>query len=205
VKIVDLTVPLDSNTLVFPGNPKILISSAATIEKDGCNVLSLSLSSHVGTHIDAPFHFIKNGKKLSDFEPGHFVGQAVVIDCRGQKEISLDRQALSIIQPDDIVFLFTGHTDAWNTERYYSDYPTLSKPTAKALVAKQVKFIGVDSPSPDKKPFPLHYIFLEKDILIIENLTHLHGLVGKRFQCIVAPLKIENADGAPCRVLGIVD
>jgi kynurenine formamidase len=81
----------------------------------------------------------------------------------------------------------------------------ISKDFARKLVEKEVSIIGLDSYTPDDEPYDVHKILLKEDILIVENLTNLDKLVGKRFNCYIAPLKIENSDGAPCRVIGILD
>ena len=73
------------------------------------------------------------------------------------------------------------------------------------MVAKKVKIIGLDSTSPDIEPYKIHYIVLGKGIPMVENLYNLAALAGKRFKCIIAPLNIQNADSAPCRVIAIVD
>jgi kynurenine formamidase len=65
--------------------------------------------------------------------------------------------------------------------------------------------VGLDSYSPDNEPFEIHKMLLKRDILIVENLVNLDRLVGKRFRCYVMPLKIQDADGAPCRVIGIIE
>jgi len=203
VKIFDLTIPLDENAPVYPGVPKPKISSVLNIDTDGFNELMLSFPTHTGTHIDAPFHCIKNGKKLSDYDISYFVGEAIVFDCKCQKEIELSETELKKIKKDDFVFFYTGHSDNYKSPNYFTNYPVISKETAQALVAKKVKVIGIDSPSPDKAPYKIHYILLGKGIPIVENLYNLATRVGKRFKCIIAPLHIQNADGAPCRVIGI--
>lgn len=204
MKIIDLTIPLADNMPVFPGDPETRIKPIATLEKDDHSKLSITLTTHSGTHIDAPFHFINGGKKLDDFPMGHFVGNAIALDCRGQKEISLTERELSLIQKDDIVFLATSHSDIHAVQKYFDDYPVISKKTADALVQKEIRIVGIDSPSPDKAPYDLHYIFLGKEICIVENLFNLKPLINKRFTCIIAPLAIKDGDGAPCRVIGML-
>ena len=64
-----------------------------------------------------------------------------------------------------------------------------------------VKIIGLDSFTPDKEPFETHKLLFTKNICIVENLVNLKQLVGKKFECTILPLKLANADGAPCRVV----
>lgn len=205
MKIFDLSITIDDKTPVFPGAPKLKIENAATIDKNGANELLLTFPTHTATHIDAPFHMIQKGKKLSDFEISHFIGVAIVIDCRNTTEITLTKEELSKIKKDDILFLFTSYSDKFNSPNYFYDYPVISEATAHVLAEKQIRIVGMDFPSPDKSPYNVHKILLQKDILILENLTNLRELVGKRFKCIIAPLKIANADGAPCRVIAMLE
>ncbi len=205
MKILDLTIPFDERAPVYPGAPSPKISNLFTLDKNGFNELMLKFPTHVGTHIDAPFHFIKNGKKLSDFDISHFIGEAIVFNCRNQKEASLSESELSEVKKDDFVFFHTGHSINYLQSDYFSDYPVISEKTAEALVAKKVRVVGIDSPSPDKEPFGVHKVLLGNSVLILENLFNLSEITSKRFKCIIAPLNIKNGDGAPCRVIAMVE
>ncbi len=194
----DLSLPVNNKIPSFPGTPAPKIEQLATVEKEGWNSKQVSFDSHFSTHIDAPNHMKKDGKTLDDYPLDKFIGKAIVLDARNMNEISL---SVKDIDKGDIVFLFTGHTDKINSLEYFTNSPVLSMSFAKKLVEKGISIIGLDAASPDKAPYELHQLFFENDILIVENLTKLHNLIGKRFKCTIAPLKIENADGAPCRVI----
>ncbi|HLC92140.1 MAG TPA: cyclase family protein [archaeon] len=201
MKIIDLTMPLDANTPVYPGDPKPKITIAATIERDGCNGKHLEFNSHFGTHIDAPFHMLADGKKLDEFPLEKFIGEAIVIDARkknSENEIIVD---LSQVKRGDIVFFWTGNTDKAYTAEFFENIPVISLQTAKELCARGAKIIGIDSYTPDNEPFLTHKELLAHEILILENLVNLEKVAGKRFECIIMPLKIVDADGAPCRVV----
>jgi kynurenine formamidase len=200
MKLFDLTMPIDERTPTYPGDPKQEIEQIATIEKDGWTEKRLTFNSHFSTHIDAPIHMVKGGKKLTDFPLEKLIGEAVVIDVRGQKEIVAD---LENVKEDDIVFFFTGQTDKAYSDNFFKNEPVISMETAKGLIKKKAKIIGIDSFTPDHEPFEIHKLLLGNDILIVENLINLKELSGKRFQCFILPLNIAEADGAPCRVIGI--
>ena len=119
----------------------------------------------------------------------------------GQKEIEtkLDR-----VKEGDIVFFLTPHSDKVYENYYFTSNPVLTQKTAQELVDKKIKMVGFDSPTPDNDPYTLHKLFFRHDILIVENLVNLKKFAGKRFQCIVLPLKIKDGDGAPCRVIGML-
>ena len=199
--IVDLTLPIDERTPTFPGDPKQEIVQVATIEKNGWNEKRLTINSHFSTHIDAPFHMILNGKTLTNFPVDAFIGDAMVIDAQNQNVIESD---LKDVKKEDLVFFFTGHIDKAYSPDFFRDNPTIGKETAQKLVEKKVKMVGLDSYTVDNAPFEVHKLLLQNDILIVENLVNLDKLVGKRFKCYVLPLKIQDGDGAPCRVIGIL-
>ena len=201
MEIIDLTMPIDDKTPVFPGDPKQDIKQFATIKENGWNEKRLTINSHFSTHIDAPYHMVENGKKLTDFSIETFIGEAIVIDVRNNKHIKFN---LNNIKENDIVFFFTEHTNKAYSADFFQDNPEITRETAQRLIDKKVKIVGLDSYSPDNKPFEIHKLFFKHDILIVENLVNLDKLNGKRFMCYILPLKIRDADGAPCRVIGII-
>lgn len=201
MKIFDLSMPIDERTPTFPGDPKQEIKQVATIRKNGWNEKRLTINSHFSTHIDAPFHMLENGKKLTDFPIETFIGEAIVIDTRNQFEIEPN---LDDVKSNDIVFFFTGHTKKAYSENFFKNNPVMTKNTAQKLIDKKIKIVGLDSFTPDNEPFEVHKLFFKHNILIVENLVNLDQLIGKRFKCYILPLKIQDADGAPCRVVGVL-
>jgi kynurenine formamidase len=199
--IVDLSMSISDETPILPGQQKQKMVQIANIEKDGWNEKRISFNSHFSTHIDAPHHMIKNGKKLTDFPIEVFIGEAIVLDVREQRAIRAD---LSNVKSNDIVFFFTGYNNRIISKSFYRDNPVISMETAFALVEMKVRVVGLDSFSPDNAPFKVHHLLLQHDILIVENLVNLEQLNFQRFMCYILPLKIQDADGAPCRVIGIL-
>jgi len=199
--ILDLSHPVSNSFPAFPGTPGANIIQQASIKTEGWNAKRIEINSHFSTHIDAPYHMLKDGKMLDDFPNEKFISEGIVLDASGQKEIILSSEQ---IRKDDIVFLYTGQGEQIHSNNYFINAPVIHPDFANELVKKQISIIGLDAASPDSSPYELHYMFLGKDILIVENLTGLKPLINKRFNCIIAPLKIENADGAPCRVFAIV-
>lgn len=196
--ILDLSMSIDGNTPVYPGDPQQVIEQLATIEKNGWNEKRITFNSHFSTHIDAPAHMLENGKTLTDYPIQKFIGTAVAIDVQGQREIAQD---LKEVREGDIVFFITGHSK--NSKNYFENNPVITEETAKMLIQKKVSIIGLDSFTPDNEPFPVHKMLLKEDILIVENLINLEQLSSTRFECHIMPLKIQGADGAPCRVVAI--
>jgi len=195
--LYDLSLPINNQVPSFPGTPGATVEQLATVENEGWNSKMVSFNSHHATHIDAPNHMNKHGKMLDQYPVEKFIGEAQVLDARGMKEIDLP---VTGIKKGDMVFLCTGHSEFILKPEYFSGAPVISPGFANKLVEAGISIIGLDAPSPDNAPYHLHHLFFKHDILIVENLTNLIPLAGKRVKCTIAPLKIENADGAPCRV-----
>jgi len=198
MKIIDLTMNVDETTPLFPGSPKIIIEQCSRIETDGSNMKTITINSHFGTHIDAPYHQFEDGKKLDEYPVEKLIGEAIVVDVSGQKDI---QPVLDDVKEDDILLLYTGRSENPNPETYFKDNPVIGKEVTKKLVEKKIRILGMDTFTPDNEPYTMHKILFKEDILIVENLVNLKELVGKRFECIILPLKLTGADGSPCRVI----
>lgn len=201
-KFIDLSLPLSNNTPVFPGDPEVNIRPFK-IDNDGTSIHEYYFSGHTGTHIDAPSHFFPTGKNHSDLPLEKYVGRGILVDARGRKVIDKDILNNINLQIDAIVLFWTNHIKNLNLPNYYENYPVISERLAEELVNSQVKIVGIDFPSPDKSPYPVHKILLQNEVLIIENLCSLGKLAGKKFQVYAFPLKVAT-DGIPVRVVAEV-
>ena len=213
--LIDLTQILNEQITVYPGTPEPKLEVAYTVEKDGFSEHLLTMVSHSGTHIDAPTHIFKNAKTIDQFPIDKFMGTAIVIPCQDQTEISLSfLQAYEekIAQVDFILF-FTGWQYKWKTEGYFENCPTPSIEAAKWLTKFKLKGVGFDAFSVDKigaaekityENLPNHFILLEKEILLIENLTNLDKLPNEPFLFQCFPLYLENVDGSPIRAVASI-
>jgi kynurenine formamidase len=190
---IDLSVPINEETPIYPGDPATKIAKAGDIKKDGYQDHLVSIGTHVGTHMDAPAHMIEGGSNLDVTPIDQFVGRGICIPI--QDAFNLDE-----IKPGDIVLFNTGMDKYYHEPKYFEDYPPISEDVANCLVDKKIKMVGVDMCSPDHDPFPVHKILLGADILIVENLTNLEQLVGKEFKVTALPIKLQ-IDGAPARVI----
>jgi len=202
MKIVDLTALLDEDTPVYPGDPSVLIQAAGRLAEDGFNDHSITFGTHIGTHIDAPYHMISDGKKLNDFPVSRFVGRGVCIDAR--TGFSVESVKTADLQEDDIVFFLTGKSDKYSDPEYFENYEAIPRNVADILIERKIKIVGMDMCSPDHEPFDIHTLLLGNDILIIENLVNLKPLVAKEFTVYALPLKLA-VDGAPVRVIAVLD
>lgn len=201
---VDLSVPLNNQTPVYPGDLPAKVQLVSLLERDGFTDHLISTGNHAGTHIDAPMHMIANGKSLNDFDVSHFVGRGRLVKVEnGAFDLKAVQQA--DIKAGDIVLFHTGMSNYYHEPIYYKDYPAMPAEVAKYLVDLKVKMVGLDTGSADNADsFPIHKILLATDVLIIENLTNLDQLAGKNFTVYALPLKLE-VDGAPARVIANVE
>jgi arylformamidase len=202
--IVDLTHLLKSNITVYPGTPAPAFAQISTIEKDGFAERIINMTTHTGTHVDAPCHIIPDTKSLNQFALDKFMGRGMVIDCTQIDSISLDfiQAKETEIRGSDFILFYTGWQQKWNTPAYFDAFPTLATNAVEWLLPFQLKALGFDTISVDKltdEALPNHHLLLGQEILIIENLTNLDLLLNKHFQLYCIPLKIEESDASPLR------
>ncbi|NLP36484.1 MAG: cyclase family protein [Firmicutes bacterium] len=208
--IYDLSHTIATNMPVYPGTQPPQIVDAFTHDQDTFWEKKLTLFSHTGTHVDAPAHIIAGGKTLDQFAPEKFFGEAVTIKlCHlTAKKIEIKdlKDFAKQLQKASFCLLATGWSRYWGSLEYFAGFPVLSPAAAKWLAQFPLKGVGVDTISidpVDTDNFLIHKTFLQKNILIIENLTNLESLPQNcLFTCL--PLKIEKADGSPLRAAGIV-
>lgn len=200
----------------FPGFDAPKIERAFKIQKNGFAESRLTMFSHAGTHMDAPAHMMEDGKTLDAYDPESFVGKAVVLDFSGYPmgvgewciELDMLKVHEDLIRRAEFVLIYTGWSRIWRLEEYFSGFPALSTAAARWLAELPLKGVGVDTISIDlmsSKDYPVHRVLMEKDILIIENLTNLEGLSERLLSLTALPLKFEDADGAPVRAVVFED
>ena len=215
MKVIDLTLTVSEKIPTFPGSPKPHFIEWETIPKDGYNLELLFLSTHTGTHIDAPFHFVKNGKKIHEIAPERLVNEAVLIRIGKNSNRSISKtdiqnfeQKNGKIENGSTVIFYTGWQKNINKKFYFSENPGLSVSAAKYLVSKKINMVGIDSPSIDlgtDSKFSVHHVLAKNNILIVENLANLNKIKSNNFHLITSPLKLKNATGSPIRAFGFVD
>ncbi|MBL8029717.1 MAG: cyclase family protein [Candidatus Doudnabacteria bacterium] len=198
---IDLTRPFNGTMPVYPGDPLPSLLKIANCDVDGFEDHELKSAMHVGTHMDAPAHMIAGGKKISEYGPEKFIGQAVLLNAAGLSEISEEILSKADISQSDMVIIKTGWEDKFFEPEYFADYPGLTENFAKKLLGLGVSILGLDTPSPDRSPYAVHKILLSGEVLIIENLTNLKRLPeNKKFELIALPLKLES-NASFCRVV----
>jgi len=211
VKPIDLTLTISQDIPSFPGSPKPHFMAWAEIKKEKYNLEMLFLSTHTGTHVDAPYHFIKNGKKIHQIDPERFVCNAVLIRVGGTPNYKITKNDIvqfenkhGLIPAKSAVVFHTGWNDNLKRDGYFEKNPGVSESAARYLCLKKISLVGIDSPSIDigsDTSFSAHKILLKSDVLILENLCNLEKVKKTHFGIIALPLKIHNATGSPVRAV----
>ena len=215
MKVIDLTLTISEQIPTFPGSPQPNFINWETLEKDGYNLELLFLSSHTGTHIDAPYHFLKDGQKIHQIVTRRLVTEAILIKIRKGANQSITKDDIQKferkygkIDDGSTVIFHTGWQKNLKKESYFLRNPGLAVSAAKYLASKKVNLVGIDSPSIDlgkDSKFSVHRILAKSGILIVENLANLEKINSEMFHLIVAPLKLKNATGSPVRAMALTD
>lgn len=210
MKVIDLTYTIKEEMTVFPGTEMPKLINTSNYEKDGFRETSISIYSHIGTHMDPPAHIYPDRTTLDEFPASQFVGKGLVIDCRDLNEgedITLDCILKYGKKAEEVDFLLfnTGWDKYWGTDKYFGDYPCVNDNVLDYVVNGNYKGIGFDTigidPVLDKNLSRHKKLFKDKDIVNIENLKNLELCGEEIFKFSCCPLKIENSDGAPVRAI----
>ena len=215
MKLLDLTLTVSENIPTFPGSPQPSFVQDKNIKNDGYYSELLFLSSHTGTHLDAPYHFQEKGEKIHEISLKRLVSSAILVKSRKKGDQSITKTDIQKfekkhgkIPSGSTVIFWTGWQKMIKNNSYFIRNPGLSTAAAKYLVSKKVNLVGTDSPSIDlgkDKRFPVHHIFSKNNILIVENLANLEKIKSSKFHFVVLPLKLKGATGSPVRAIAFVD
>lgn len=208
MSVLDLTHTIKNDMPVYPGTEQPKLTTACTIDEVGYKETILHMYSHTGTHMDAPAHMLREGMTLDAFPAERLVGKGIVIDCRGEKEISLPLLQQYDLSSAEFVLFCTGWDKRWGQDNYYEDFPVLTAEAAEYLAALSLKGVGEDCISLDpcdSVDFPNHLTLMRKNFLNTENLKDLDQLIGKAFTFVTLPLKFEASDGCSCRAVAMIE
>ncbi len=206
---IDLTHLIKTDMPVIPGDSPPSVTDALTVERDGCSVQEIRCANHVGTHVDAPLHFLPRGRSVDRIPLSKLAGTAAVLDFSG---VEADARigwpeleaALAEAGHPAKVLLYTGWDRHFSSPRYFRAFPALSVEAARGLAEAGIELLGVDTPSPSPLDDPgqgIHKLLLGAEVVIVENLCGLEHL-GPLAEVFILPLPIQGASGAPCRAVG---
>lgn len=214
MKVIDLTQTICKDMPVFPGTAPARLEVANTFETDGFRETMFHITSHTGTHMDAPYHLFPEGTKLDEMPAEQFVGKALVIDCRDLQagdEIGMARieKVKELADAAEFLLFNTGWDKNWGKEEYFGNYPVISMEICRYALDSGKKGVGFDTIGIDPVAdmlLPRHKMLLGNgDMIIMENLTNLDKIGGGLFTLAALPLKYKEADGAPIRAVAIME
>lgn len=210
MQFIDLSHPMRSGQPSFPGDPVLNLEPHATIEKQRCNVTRISMGSHQGTHLDALYHFIPDGRRIDEMPLDWFYGAASVlrIPKPPRAEIVVDdfKPFAHHLVPGARIIYETGWHRHYGKAGYFSDFPSLTKEAAAYLARTRIRLLGMDTPTPSRDYYEVHHLLQQKpaEIVIVESLAHLDEL-PETFTFVGFPLPFEGGDGSPIRAVALVD
>jgi kynurenine formamidase len=194
---------------VFPGSPQPSFIPWSNFSQHGFDSEAIFMSTHTGTHMDAPSHFAPGRQSVEKIDVSRFVSSAVLARIPRKANELIERydvKDLDVRKNEAVVFA-TGWECKSRAANYMTSNPGLSAGAAKLLVSKKVGAVAIDGPSIDAgsdSKFTAHRILLANNVLVVENLCNLARLKQARFTLIIAPLKLHGSTGSPVRALAMM-
>lgn len=212
MKIIDFSYVIENGmpTCGTSWHENVNIRQLGKISEVGRNTHSILLGSHTGTHMDAPYHFIECGRTIESTPLDVICGEISIVDFSSLKAGSIvtmsDVSELKITER--MLFRFDWFKK-WKTADFYKSFPYFSEDAVDFLIKNGIKFMAMDTPSPDNgsninsiDDSPNHKNLLRNNVVIVEYLTNTDLIDCQKVYNIYAlPLKVKNSDGSPCRVI----
>jgi arylformamidase len=204
MRVIDISVPNGPGQHVYPGDPEPCVDPVRRIANgDVCNLSLLTMGSHTGTHVDAPYHFLADGPRLGEVALDRMVGEALVADLRGRAAVDAAALADVPIKRGDILLCRTDNSWRWEKPHFQRDFVYVTDGAAKVLVERGVVALGMDYLSIEQfgsPDFPVHHRLLGAGVFVIEGLD-LKAVEPGRYTLVCLPLKFPELDGAPARAV----
>lgn len=216
MKIIDLSLPIGEDL------PRWNVEVNKNFPRHCYQITTVKMTVHAATHMDAPLHFVKDGKAIDEIFLEMTMGEASVVDLsykgenQGITPRDLERNG-GHIEEGDFVLLRTDWPDKmWGDTGFWKKAPYLTKEGAEWLAEKNPKGVGCDFPQdyvirdledrhPEIHESVVHNVFLPRGILNIEYLTNLKSIQRKRVKFLALPLKLTGVEGSPVRAVAIED
>lgn len=221
MKITDLSLTLEEGMMTFPTHwhPVVEITILGRHGVEGRETRKIVLGTHVGTHADAPLHFIPKAKGIDQVPLETLVGPARVLNfapCEPLQEIDVSdlKEKIGGSGNEKVpqrLILRTDWSEHFGEMPFYTQYPFLTENAAQWLVENDVHLLAMDFPSPDNpahsrgtpKDSPNHKVLLAAGVVLVEYVCNLKSLTSENVELIVLPLKLKNCDGSPVRCIAI--
>lgn len=195
MEIIDISVPIRTGMITYPGDPQVRLERASSIS-DGAtaNLTRLDFGAHSGTHVDAPVHFLEEAAGTEDLPLDVLVGPCEVVAAA-----RLDESAVEALPEGTARVLFkTPNSDLWARDSFADQFERLNGAAARALVERGVRLVGVDYLSVGDEE--AHQALLGADVVPVEGLD-LRGVAPGAYELYCLPLRLVGSDGAPARAI----
>lgn len=206
MKYIDLTIPIEHGTPSFPGEPAGYFLPFSDLHSGDFRAHQLILYTHLGTHLDAPSHFLQGGRGVDEIPLDSLMGNALLVDSVGtdhKAEIhNCHLQLVDDIRPGSKIVLRTGWHKHWGQADYFTDFPNLSLEVAEYLVGQGISLLAIDMPTPHATlGKEVHELLLGNNVVIVEGLVNLDQIENPNGWLICLPLHLRGMDGSPARVV----
>ena len=203
MRVIDISWPIHDRMVGFPGDTEVRVAPIHSLEKgDPYSVSSLTLSSHTGTHVDPPSHFLPDGVGIDRVDVRLLNGPCRVVEIPDDA-ITVAPEHLGRAPGNPARVLFkTSNSRRWaKREEYFEDYVALSMETADLLGTSGTRLVGIDALSIERDStgrFPVHHRLLSAGCLILEG-ARLENVAPGTYELRCLPLRVQNGDGGPAR------
>ncbi len=200
----DITRALTPRTAVFPGDTPVCITPVMQIKAgDSCNVTSITMSAHAGTHVDAPLHYADDQAGIEAVSLDVLIGPTRVVTLNAGDVITIDDLQTALGDaPFTRLLIHTRASDVPD-DVWQPDFVCFEPAAAAWLGERGCRLVGTDAPSVDpaaSRDLPAHKAFLHGNVIIMENLC-LAGVPDGTYELVALPLRIAGNDAAPARVI----
>lgn len=203
MKAIDISWPIFERMTTYKDTKDIKIESTKHFDIDGVRTCCFTLGSHVGTHIDAPAHFIRNGPTVDKMELEHTMGECKVLDFTDiDDKITDEHLAMYDIDYEDIILLKTKNSFLKPDAPFDKKFVYLDETGAQYLADIGIRCVGIDylSIERDQEGHPTHTILMLADVAIIEGLRLAH-VEQDLYSLVCLPLAVQGTDAVPARAI----
>ncbi|MEO1669664.1 MAG: cyclase family protein [Cyanobacteria bacterium J06631_2] len=205
-KIIDISVGIHPDMPTWPDSKRFSLEPIMRLDNgDEANVSQLDMEIHIGTHVDAPWHFVSGAKTIDKVPLDILMGEAMVVEMPDVSSITADNlEALNLPSGVERLLFHTRNSQLWENgaAEFYPDFVALAPDAARWVVERQIKLVGVDYLSVQRygDPPDTHQILLGAEVIVIEGLN-LSGVKSGRYNLSCLPLKLIGAEGSPARAV----
>lgn len=203
LRIHDVTVPLAPGMPVYPDDPPFAIEALKRLGSGAFNLSRMSLTTHAGTHVDAPAHFLDGGATVDQLPLEILMGKARVVELLARERVERAELEAHDLRDDLRVLLKTRMSGQMQKQGFQEDHLYLARDAALYLAQAGIKLVGFDYVSIDRygaQDFPAHHALLEAGVVILEGLD-LSEVEPGEYDMACLPLRVAGGDGAPARVV----